>query len=176
MVFWVQTTPKWIRSCYKSLKMYKNIPKINGTPKIENPQILSGCISVCMYVCGYVSRLMFRSDIKGKFWRIHPFVVRFSMRRIHAEFQLNRPPFYPFWFTPAQFKGHLTISRDGSHIIDFHLYVPDDKRLNVGWCWIYDPVYVGGDLDMTFESIGLWVTYFLWTQVGWGIGHGIGLC
>lgn len=56
--------------------------------------------------------------------------------RIHAEFQLNRPPFYPFWFTPAQFKGHLTISRDGSHIIDFHLYVPDDKRLNVDMEWL----------------------------------------
>lgn len=52
--------------------------------------------------------------------------------RIHAEFQLNDPPYYPFWFTPAQFKGNLIISRDGSHIEYFHMYVPTDKRLNIG--------------------------------------------
>lgn len=59
--------------------------------------------------------------------------------RIHAEFQLNDPPYYPFWFTPAQFKGNLIISRDGSHIEYFHMYVPTDKRLNIDMEWLNGP-------------------------------------
>lgn len=59
--------------------------------------------------------------------------------RIHAEFQLNEAPYYPFWLTPAQFKGNLIISRDGSHIQHFHMYVPTDKRLNIDMEWLNGP-------------------------------------
>ncbi|WAR19425.1 SELN-like protein [Mya arenaria] len=51
--------------------------------------------------------------------------------RIHAEFQLNELPNFPFWFTPAQFTGHLIVTRDLKHIEHFNLYVPSDKKLNM---------------------------------------------
>lgn len=57
--------------------------------------------------------------------------------RIHAEFQLNEVPNFPFWFTPGQFAGHIVLSRDASHVRDFHLYVPNDKSLNVDMEWLY---------------------------------------
>ncbi|KAI4887177.1 hypothetical protein NFI96_021288, partial [Prochilodus magdalenae] len=57
--------------------------------------------------------------------------------RIHAEFQLNEVPNFPFWFTPGQFAGHVVLSRDASHVRDFHLYVPNDKSLNVDMEWLY---------------------------------------
>lgn len=50
-----------------------------------------------------------------------------SNLRIHAEFQLNEVPDFPFWFTPGQFAGHVVLSKDASHVRDFHLYVPNDK-------------------------------------------------
>lgn len=52
--------------------------------------------------------------------------------RIHAEFQINEPPNFPFWFTPAQFTGNIVISKDGTHVEHFALFVPNDKKLNVG--------------------------------------------
>ena len=52
--------------------------------------------------------------------------------RVHAEFQINEPPNYPFWFTPAQFTGRIIISKEGTHILDFEMFVPNDKKLNVG--------------------------------------------
>ncbi|KAF7704782.1 hypothetical protein HF521_021854 [Silurus meridionalis] len=57
--------------------------------------------------------------------------------RIHAEFQLNDVPDFPFWFTPGQFAGHIVLSKDASHVRDFHLYVPNDKSLNVDMEWLY---------------------------------------
>ena len=51
---------------------------------------------------------------------------------MHAEFQINEPPNFPFWFSPAQFTGNIIISKDGQHIEDFTLFVPTDKKLNVG--------------------------------------------
>ncbi|KAG7328663.1 hypothetical protein KOW79_008607 [Hemibagrus wyckioides] len=57
--------------------------------------------------------------------------------RIHAEFQLNDVPDFPFWFTPGQFAGHVVLSKDASHVRDFHLYVPNDKSLNVDMEWLY---------------------------------------
>ena len=51
---------------------------------------------------------------------------------MHAEFQINEPPNFPFWFSPAQFTGNIIISNDGKHVEDFTLYVPNDKKLNVG--------------------------------------------
>lgn len=47
--------------------------------------------------------------------------------RIHAEFQLNDVPDFPFWFTPGQFTGSIVLSKDGSHVRHFHLYVPSDR-------------------------------------------------
>ena len=61
--------------------------------------------------------------------------------RIHAEFQLNELPNYPFWFTPAQFTGSIIITTDLKHIVLFNFYVPADKKLNVGkWdAWLCCP-------------------------------------
>jgi len=56
--------------------------------------------------------------------------------RMHAEFQINEPPNFPFWFSPAQFTGNIIISNDGKHVEDFTLYVPNDKKLNVDMEWI----------------------------------------
>lgn len=56
--------------------------------------------------------------------------------RIHAEFQLNTLPNYPFWFTPAQFTGHLIVTRDLKHLVHFNMYVPADKKLNVDMEWM----------------------------------------
>ncbi|KPP63889.1 selenoprotein N-like [Scleropages formosus] len=56
---------------------------------------------------------------------------------IHAEFQLNDVPDFPFWFTPGQFTGHVLLSRDASHVREFHLYVPNDRSLNVDMEWLY---------------------------------------
>ena len=55
-----------------------------------------------------------------------------SVRRVHAEFQLNEEPHYPFWFTPAQFAGRLIITKDADHVEFFELLVPTTKALNIG--------------------------------------------
>uniref|UniRef100_F6PH23 EF-hand domain-containing protein n=2 Tax=Ciona intestinalis TaxID=7719 RepID=F6PH23_CIOIN len=55
--------------------------------------------------------------------------------RFHSEFQLNEPPYLPYWFTPAQFTGRLIIARDGTHVRGFQLYVPNNKKLNVDMEW-----------------------------------------
>jgi len=47
--------------------------------------------------------------------------------RLHCEYQLNEEPQLPFWFTPSQFFGQLTISRDGFHVRHFVLYVPNNR-------------------------------------------------
>ncbi|XP_036599636.1 selenoprotein N-like [Trichosurus vulpecula] len=57
--------------------------------------------------------------------------------RIHAEFQLNEPPLFPFWFTPGQFTGYIILSKDSSHVRDFKLFVPNHKPLNVEMEWLY---------------------------------------
>ncbi|KAM3594496.1 uncharacterized protein V6R79_008969 [Siganus canaliculatus] len=57
--------------------------------------------------------------------------------RIHAEFQLNDVPDFPFWFTPGQFTGNVVLSKDASHVRHFHLYVPSDRSLNVDMEWLY---------------------------------------
>lgn len=60
--------------------------------------------------------------------------------RIHAEFQLNEAPYYPFWFTPGQFTGNVILSRDGKKVLGFHLYVPTTNRLNVDLEWLNAPL------------------------------------
>uniref|UniRef100_A0A8C5QVC9 EF-hand domain-containing protein n=1 Tax=Leptobrachium leishanense TaxID=445787 RepID=A0A8C5QVC9_9ANUR len=57
--------------------------------------------------------------------------------RIHAEFQLNEPPNFPFWFTPAQFTGNIVISKDASHVRHFYVFVPNNRSLNVDMEWLY---------------------------------------
>ncbi|KAG5265860.1 hypothetical protein AALO_G00247150 [Alosa alosa] len=57
--------------------------------------------------------------------------------RIHAEFQLNEVPDFPFWFTPGQFTGNIILARDSSHVREFHLHVPNDRSLNVDMEWLY---------------------------------------
>uniref|UniRef100_A0A3Q3A7F9 Selenoprotein N n=1 Tax=Kryptolebias marmoratus TaxID=37003 RepID=A0A3Q3A7F9_KRYMA len=57
--------------------------------------------------------------------------------RIHAEFQLNDVPNFPFWFTPGQFTGNIVLSKDASHVRHFHLFVPNDRSLNVDMEWLY---------------------------------------
>jgi hypothetical protein len=52
--------------------------------------------------------------------------------RVHAEYQLNDPPFHPFWFSPAQFFGKLIISRARNKILAFEMEVPNERKLNVG--------------------------------------------
>ncbi|KAK2107128.1 hypothetical protein P7K49_016642, partial [Saguinus oedipus] len=56
---------------------------------------------------------------------------------IHAEFQLSEPPDFPFWFSPAQFTGHIILSKDGTHVHDFWLFVPNHRSLNVDMEWLY---------------------------------------
>lgn len=57
--------------------------------------------------------------------------------RIHAEFQLNDVPDFPFWFTPGKFIGNIVLSKDASHVRHFHLHVPNDRSLNVDMEWLY---------------------------------------
>ncbi|NXV80257.1 SELN protein, partial [Atlantisia rogersi] len=57
--------------------------------------------------------------------------------RIHAEFQLNEPPDFPFWFSPGQFTGHIILSKDSSHVREFRLFVPNNRSLNVDMEWLY---------------------------------------
>ncbi len=52
--------------------------------------------------------------------------------RVHAEFQLNSVPDYPFWFTPAQFSGRIIMNHDSEHIYYFELELPTDHLLNIG--------------------------------------------
>ena len=61
--------------------------------------------------------------------------------RCHAEFQLNEPPQFPYWFTPAQLAGRLIIKRDGSHVRYFNLYLPANKSLNIGMLLCCHPQY-----------------------------------
>lgn len=56
--------------------------------------------------------------------------------RVHAEFQLNEAPDYPFWLTPAQFAGRLVISRDAQHVHHFELALPTHKQLNIDMEWL----------------------------------------
>lgn len=70
--------------------------------------------------------------------------------RIHAEFQLQRPPRQPFWFTPAQFKGRLVISKDLSEIKYFRLYVPSNRRLNVDMEWLKNDPDHTMDVDIGY--------------------------
>lgn len=71
--------------------------------------------------------------------------------RVHAEFQLNEPPAFPFWFTPAQFTGHVTIARDSSHVRAFHMFVPNNRSLNVDMEWLFGSMDQGNmEVDIGF--------------------------
>ncbi|CAH1261486.1 SELENON [Branchiostoma lanceolatum] len=70
--------------------------------------------------------------------------------RIHAEFQLNEPPQYPFWFTPAQFTGNIVLTRDASRVRHFHLYVPTNRSLNVDMEWLNGPGQENMEVDIGY--------------------------
>ena len=55
-----------------------------------------------------------------------------SLNRVHAEYQLNEEPNFPFWFTPALFSGRLVIDIEAKHIEHFELALPTNKQLNIG--------------------------------------------
>ncbi|NWS50096.1 SELN protein, partial [Probosciger aterrimus] len=81
--------------------------------------------------------------------------------RIHAEFQLNEPPHFPFWFSPGQFTGHIILSKDSSHVREFKLFVPNNRSLNVDMEWLYGAsessnmeVDIGYLPQMELESTG----------------------
>ncbi|CAO2589483.1 Selenoprotein N [Lemmus lemmus] len=83
------------------------------------------------------------------------------MFRIHAEFQLSEPPDFPFWFSPGQFTGHIILSKDGTHIRDFRLFVPNHRSLNVDMEWLYGAsensnmeVDIGYIPQMELEAMG----------------------
>ncbi|KAG8143120.1 hypothetical protein E2320_000401 [Naja naja] len=80
---------------------------------------------------------------------------------IHAEFQLNEPPDFPFWFSPAQFTGYIVFSKDSSHVREFKLFVPNNRSLNVDMEWLYGAlessnmeVDIGYLPQMELESLG----------------------
>lgn len=71
--------------------------------------------------------------------------------RMHAEFQLNKPPNYPFWFTPSQFKGRILINRNSSSVFYFNMEVPSDRKLNVDMEWLNGPQETDGmEVDLGF--------------------------
>ncbi|NWJ07937.1 SELN protein, partial [Crypturellus undulatus] len=81
--------------------------------------------------------------------------------RIHAEFQLNEPPDFPFWFSPGQFTGYIILSKDSSHVREFKLFVPNNRSLNVDMEWLYGAsessnmeVDIGYLPQMELESTG----------------------
>ncbi|KAJ7304322.1 hypothetical protein JRQ81_011869 [Phrynocephalus forsythii] len=81
--------------------------------------------------------------------------------RVHAEFQLNEPPNFPFWFSPAQFTGYVVLSKDASHVREFKLFVPNNRSLNVDMEWLYGAlessnmeVDIGYLPQMELESLG----------------------
>ncbi|KAF8795971.1 Selenoprotein N like protein [Argiope bruennichi] len=69
--------------------------------------------------------------------------------RVHAEFQLNKPPLHPFWFTPSQFQGRLIINKESSVIKFFHMEVPD-TRLNVDMEWLNGPTEDSMEVDIGY--------------------------
>ncbi|CAF1331398.1 unnamed protein product [Adineta ricciae] len=71
--------------------------------------------------------------------------------RIHAEYQLNTPPYHPFWFTPGQLQGRLIIREDASELTYFHMYLPTEKRLNIDMEWLTN---VGGSAPSMEVDIG----------------------
>ncbi|CAH1276959.1 SELENON [Branchiostoma lanceolatum] len=67
--------------------------------------------------------------------------------RIHAEFQLNESPQYPFWFMPAQFTGNIVLTRDASRVRHFHLYVPTNRPINAVLEWLDAPGNKSHEVD-----------------------------
>ncbi|KAG9331047.1 hypothetical protein JZ751_020397 [Albula glossodonta] len=93
--------------------------------------------------------------------------------RIHAEFQLNDVPDFPFWFTPGQFTGNIVLSRDASHVREFRLYVPNNRSLNVDMEWLYGAsessnmeVDIGYLPQMELQAMGPSVPSFIEDEEG----------
>ncbi|KAK2081464.1 hypothetical protein P7K49_040370, partial [Saguinus oedipus] len=80
---------------------------------------------------------------------------------IYVEFQLSEPPDFPFWFSPAQFTGHIILFKDATHVCDFRLFVPNHWSLNVDMEWLYvasESSHMGADIgyipQMELEATG----------------------
>lgn len=115
---WLGTTYKpqllwcnWTQELYLNLN---NRVRMGELPSVAYRPIWGWCYVLCIWP---ITSLM---------------STDFSIFRVHAEFQLQEVPKHPFWFTPAQFKGRLIISKDHKHVKYLRVYVPNDKRLNVG--------------------------------------------
>ncbi|OXB74228.1 UNVERIFIED_CONTAM: hypothetical protein H355_011680, partial [Colinus virginianus] len=93
--------------------------------------------------------------------------------RVHAEFQLNEPPDFPFWFSPGQFTGYIVLSKDSSHVREFKLFVPNKRSLNVDMEWLYGAsegsnmeVDIGYLPQMELESTGPSVPSVIYDENG----------
>ncbi|CAM1323731.1 SEPN1 (predicted) [Pycnogonum litorale] len=65
--------------------------------------------------------------------------------RMHAEFLLSEASSPTFWFTPAQFHGHLVFDRHDNRVIYFSLEVPNKRSVNVEMEW--------GDFDGNTNNV-----------------------
>lgn len=70
--------------------------------------------------------------------------------RIHAEYQINEPPHFPFWFTPSGFNGRLIIAKNLSKVLYFNMFVPHSKRLNVDMEWLNDDNEQNMEVDIGY--------------------------
>lgn len=87
-------------------------------------------------VCSVRARTKNLLDIVFRYVWTDMFCVKLTLlqlsSRIHAEYQINQHPDYPFWFTPAQFSGRLVTDNECHHIYHFELNLPTDNQLNIG--------------------------------------------
>ena len=75
--------------------------------------------------------------------------------RIHAEYQLNEHPQLPFWFTPAYFTGNLLFNTETNKVLQFELFLPTVRKLNVDMEWIVSSDEIEGEkmeVDIGYTS------------------------
>ena len=75
--------------------------------------------------------------------------------RIHAEYQLNEYPLLPFWYSPAHFTGKLVYNTDTDQVLQFELYLPSIRKLNVDMEWIITTDEIEGEkmeVDIGYTS------------------------
>ena len=103
---------------------------INFYNKINVEDILKlMCSASCYYeILVFITRKFQALHI---IWCIGLLVDVFLAVRIHAEFQLNSEPSYPFWFSPAQFAGRLIVNKTSKHVEHFELTV----AMLLEWWW-----------------------------------------
>ena len=75
--------------------------------------------------------------------------------RIHVEYQLNVHPELPFWFSPAHFTGNLLFDTDTNRVLQFELYLPSVRKLNIDMEWIVSSDEIEGEkmeVDIGYTS------------------------